>query len=236
MHGQQNLKLRCIYIYIYIYIYFLHTGTQNTDICEYCCSHCDEWEYYSLMRCDVLQPGIYGLAVFYLKDISPIFLQNVDRFCPSFEAFNPRRQPSKQKFFKLWEISGFRRKVYKDWALPGNYAACAGNSLPTFRDNLWSPIFKKQKSTLTMGPIGCSETMARNYHYMLRNSTEERSSLLQIISIQTYIQITYTSNKINNYKRHLENLNAYGDLYLLQFVVSHIEPNLLTVWVLLGPA
>jgi hypothetical protein len=28
-----------------------------------------------------------------------------------------------------------------------------------------------------MGPIGCRETSARNYHYLLRNNPEERSSL-----------------------------------------------------------
>ena len=28
-----------------------------------------------------------------------------------------------------------------------------------------------------MGPIGCREKPARNYHYFLRNNPEERSSL-----------------------------------------------------------
>jgi len=32
------------------------------------------------------------------------------------------------------------------------------------------------KSPLKMGPIGCPETSVRNYHYSLRNNTEERSS------------------------------------------------------------
>jgi len=31
---------------------------------------------------------------------------------------------------------------------------------------------------LKKGPIGCPETSVRNYHYTLRNSSEERSSLL----------------------------------------------------------
>jgi hypothetical protein len=30
--------------------------------------------------------------------------------------------------------------------------------------------------TLRMGPIGCPETSVRNYHYLLRNDPEERSS------------------------------------------------------------
>ena len=32
--------------------------------------------------------------------------------------------------------------------------------------------------TPEMGPIGCSETSVRNYHYSLRNNPEERSSPL----------------------------------------------------------
>ena len=35
---------------------------------------------------------------------------------------------------------------------------------------------KKDSGTLKMGPIGCTETSMRNYHYSLRNSPEERSS------------------------------------------------------------
>jgi len=31
---------------------------------------------------------------------------------------------------------------------------------------------------LKMGPIGCPETSVRNYHNVLRNNPEERSSLL----------------------------------------------------------
>jgi hypothetical protein len=33
-------------------------------------------------------------------------------------------------------VSGFRREVNENCALLGNYAACSGNSLPSFRDNL----------------------------------------------------------------------------------------------------
>ena len=39
-------------------------------------------------------------------------------------------------------ISGFRRKVDENYALLGYYAASSGNSLPTFRDNLWVPSVK----------------------------------------------------------------------------------------------
>jgi hypothetical protein len=54
------------------------------------------------------------------------------------------------------------------------YAACSGNSLPTFRYNLLGPIFKSQESKsliyspLKIGPIGCPETSVRNYQYTLR--------------------------------------------------------------------
>ena len=41
---------------------------------------------------------------------------------------------------------------------------------------------KKSKNlhflALEDGPLGCPETSLRNYHYLLRNSTEERSSHL----------------------------------------------------------
>jgi predicted P-loop ATPase len=41
-------------------------------------------------------------------------------------------------------ISGFRSEVDEYCALLGCYAACRGNFLPTFRDNLSGPIFKDQ--------------------------------------------------------------------------------------------
>jgi hypothetical protein len=65
-------------------------------------------------------------------------------------------------------ISGFLRKVDETSAFLGYCAACSGNSLPTIRDR-----------PLKMGPIGCLETSVRNCHHTLRNSLEERSSLLQ---------------------------------------------------------
>jgi len=45
-------------------------------------------------------------------------------------------------------------------AILGYYAASSINSLPTFRD------------------LGCPETSVRNYYYLLRNRSEERSSHL----------------------------------------------------------
>jgi hypothetical protein len=67
-------------------------------------------------------------------------------------------------------ISGFRRDVDKKCILLCHYAARNDNSLPTFGDNIWVP-----SSRVKMGPIGCPKTSVRNYHFLLRNDTEERS-------------------------------------------------------------
>jgi len=61
-----------------------------------------------------------------------------------------------------------RRYFNENCALLGYYAAIGGNSLLTFRDNL----------------------SARNYHYSLRNSPEERTShLLRDRSLQSHMVI-----------------------------------------------
>jgi hypothetical protein len=39
-------------------------------------------------------------------------------------------------------------------------------------------LFRLDSWPLKMGPIGCPETSVRNYHYSLRNNSEERSSHL----------------------------------------------------------
>jgi hypothetical protein len=41
--------------------------------------------------------------------------------------------------YALRLISGFRREVAENCALPGCYAASSGNFLPTFRDNISVP-------------------------------------------------------------------------------------------------
>jgi hypothetical protein len=74
-------------------------------------------------------------------------------------------------------ISGSSREVPENCAVPCHYAACSGNFLPTFRDNLFVPssgLFSPE-----YGTIGCAETSVRNYHYTLRNDTEQRSSQLK---------------------------------------------------------
>ena len=44
------------------------------------------------------------------------------------------------------EISGFHREVDDNCTLLGCYAACSGNSSPTFLDNLLGHIFMGQES------------------------------------------------------------------------------------------
>jgi hypothetical protein len=78
-------------------------------------------------------------------------------------------------------ISGFLREIYKACILVGYYAACSGNSLPTFRDNVSVPFTTVIKSYLDLlplkvGAIGCPETSVRNHHHMPRNIPEDRRS------------------------------------------------------------
>jgi len=61
---------------------------------------------------------------------------------------------------------------------------CYENFLPTFWDRLSVPPTKVKNLyfldswPLKLGPIGCSKTSVRNYHYSLRNNPEEPSSYL----------------------------------------------------------
>jgi hypothetical protein len=66
-----------------------------------------------------------------------------------------------------------KRKSLENCVLLGCYAACSDNSVPTFRNNVTGPIFQGQEVL-----IGYPETSLRDYHYMLHDSAEERSSHL----------------------------------------------------------
>ena len=74
-------------------------------------------------------------------------------------------------------------------ALLWYYAIYSGDFLPTFRNNLLVPFsrFKNPNRLLGFflgfltedtGPIVCTETSGKNYHYTLRNIPEERGSHL----------------------------------------------------------
>jgi len=77
----------------------------------------------------------------------------------------------------LWS---FRREADENCALLGHYAAYSGNSLSSFRDTPSLPSSEVFLDSwhLNMGPIGCTKTSIRKYHYSLHNSPEERSSQL----------------------------------------------------------
>jgi hypothetical protein len=73
-------------------------------------------------------------------------------------------------------ISSLCRELDETWTILGYYAACNGNSLPEFRDNLSGSSSRLNKMDfwpLKIGLIGCPETSVRNYHYTLRNIPEE---------------------------------------------------------------
>jgi hypothetical protein len=84
----------------------------------------------------------------------------------------------------LCMISSFHHKVKEIRALLGYYTAYSGNSLPMFWDNLPVPssVVKQIKTWISghlkKGPTVCSETLVRNYHYMLCNISEKRRSLI----------------------------------------------------------
>jgi hypothetical protein len=84
-------------------------------------------------------------------------------------------------------------------ALLDCYTASSVNFLLMFWDNLSGPIMRNQESwPLKVGPIGCPKTLVWNYHYLLCNNPEERSShLLRARSLKSHImhfslQIEYT--------------------------------------------
>jgi hypothetical protein len=69
--------------------------------------------------------------------------------------------------FRLCVISGFHHEVDEKCALLGYYAASSGNPLPTFRDDISVPFIRANNPnflTSQMGPMGCHDTSAKNYH------------------------------------------------------------------------
>ena len=62
------------------------------------------------------------------------------------------------------------------------FAAYIGSYLPTFRDNMPFPFAGVKQSytacPMEIGPTSCPETSVSNYHSILRNIAEERSSHL----------------------------------------------------------
>jgi hypothetical protein len=116
-------------------------------------------------------------------------------------------------------VPGFRREADETCALMIYYAASSGNSLPTFRDNLLVPFSTDilgnpiKSLPLQTGPIGCPETSARNYHYSLRNSSEERS-FLRVQLLQVVCKISGSEKRLNTVRSESRCTLGVGLRYL----------------------
>ena len=78
-------------------------------------------------------------------------------------------------------ISGCRQEVDEICALLCYYTASGGSFLTTFRDNLSAPYSGVNPVDLYWvldPPEDATETSVRNYHYLLRDNPEVRSSQL----------------------------------------------------------
>jgi len=77
-------------------------------------------------------------------------------------------------------ISGFHCEADENCALLDYHTASSGNYLPAFRDNLSVLSLKvenpKDSRPLKTGPIGCPKMLVGNYHILLHNNPEQRSS------------------------------------------------------------
>jgi len=83
-------------------------------------------------------------------------------------------------------ISSFHREVDKNCTLLVCYAACSGNSLRAFWDNLSVPTSKVKNqlrinSPLKLDRIGCPETSVRNYNYLLHNIAESSQTCSEFL-------------------------------------------------------
>jgi hypothetical protein len=104
------------------------------------------------------------------SSITLLFFHQVEKF---WNLLNSLLQPSVS--LRFWGTETCPRNQGVENCAPlGYYAASSGYFLPTFRDILSVP----SSGALKMGPIGCPETLAKNYHYLLRNNPKERSSHL----------------------------------------------------------
>jgi hypothetical protein len=72
-----------------------------------------------------------------LKDALPCAITEPSFFNRYFLFDLPSRDTRVKTLHCTRVISSFRREVDENYALLGYYAACSGNLLTTFRDNLW---------------------------------------------------------------------------------------------------
>jgi hypothetical protein len=75
-------------------------------------------------------------------------------------------------------ISGFCHKADEHCTLLDYYTASSANLLLTCQHKLPVPSLGVKNPKDMMGTIYCPKMLVRNYHYMLHNDTEERSSKL----------------------------------------------------------
>jgi hypothetical protein len=108
--------------------------------------------------------------------------------------FNARSAPCvyvlrRKQFRVLCMITVFRCEVDENSALLGQDAASCCNFLPTFRDNLSVPssgfknleILVLDSLSVKLGPIGCSKTSVRYYHYSLSNNQEKHKCYFYVL-------------------------------------------------------
>jgi hypothetical protein len=107
---------------------------------------------------------------------------------------------SVKKFIFYTPLKGsIKRLSFSDLHSLGYYAACNGDLLPNFHENLSVPLSRiknpRRFLPLTMGPISCPETSVTNYHSALRNRPEElRSLLFRGGSLKSRLPVLYQSH------------------------------------------
>jgi hypothetical protein len=100
---------------------------------------------------------------------------------------------SQKEFDTRRVISGWSREGDKTCALLDYYAVSSNNSFPIF---FWGggqpigPISRGSKfGPLKLGTIGFSVRPVRNYHYLLRNSPEDRSSCHSLFMLHRAVSL-----------------------------------------------
>jgi hypothetical protein len=127
---------------------------------------------------------------------------------------------------------GSRREVDEIYALLGYYAAHISNSLPTFRGNVSVPSSKVKKYKmnwpLKIGQMSCVETTVRNYHYTLRNISEEEryhSSTNIVIGTVACVPIHHTTNVLHAVEKFsiIMRLGIRGTSFTSRFLYAKVK-------------
>jgi len=147
-------------------------------------------------------------------DSSPLLFMNTPHTRPhnSFSCLSHDRLPLYSGTISLWlcswyncflsTASGFHRKVDENCTLLGYYKARTANRLLRFQDNILVPSLGDKNPEVKLGQISCSETLVRNYHYMLHSDTEEHSSQL-LLSFSSHLTKNTQCSDLKNTLSHL---------------------------------